>query len=105
LQANRETGNILAKKYFFNGSQQGLTTYYRPDGTINSTSMHVDGKLHGFFIVYDDTGTTWEAWHHGVKHGKSMSWYPNGGRKGESTFVHGYPRCRKTWDENGNRTQ
>ena len=54
-----ELGVLSKLDYFVDGKRHGLETKYiisKADGSVKSTKMYVDGKLHGEAITYNQSG-------------------------------------------------
>jgi antitoxin component YwqK of YwqJK toxin-antitoxin module len=100
----RYTGTIRTETYWHLGLKQGLGKCYTLDGILYKTFMYVNNKQNGLEISYNINNVThsWVEHVDGVRHGKHIEWYPNGGRKCEKTWYHNMSHgIQKCWNEDG----
>jgi antitoxin component YwqK of YwqJK toxin-antitoxin module len=51
-----ESGLPTARSAYRAGRLHGLSSWYRPDGSVLRTSEHADGELDGETVEYDEKG-------------------------------------------------
>jgi hypothetical protein len=70
------------KKQYKNGALDGITSFWFPNGKLESTIPYKDGEIHGFFTRYWDNGKPRERIHfsQGLRGGSGgeMFWDKNG---------------------------
>lgn len=99
-------GVLLEKKNFVNGRQEGTSTSYHHDGSLNTEWRFVDGKREGEQIAWyaktDGSGRRFvQNYRRDLLDGESKTWRPSGKLMREELFREGKKISEKVIFESG----
>ncbi len=127
-----ETGSKRYQSEYYQGKQEGVTTFWYPSGKMKSQSSYKAGLQHGLATFWYESGQVKSegVWHGGQRlgvrtewheNGKKMSeiyylngkpdgtgtaWHPTGAKRMEGTWTNGYKTGTYTeWHENGQKSK
>ena len=128
---HESTGNKKYESIYYQGKQEGLTTFWYPSGKMKSQSSYKAGLQHGLTTFWYESGqiksegvwhagqrlgvrTEWHEngkkkseiyYHNGKPHGAGTAWYVTGRKRMEGNWANGYKTGKYTeWHENGQKS-
>lgn len=86
-----EQGNLQAEIPYSKGVQEGVATYYHPNGAIAKTTPFTNNQINGTHIAYSASGTVLltTEFQDNLPHGTSLQYRPNGQITAEEFYCEG----------------
>ena len=108
LRSYYENGKVRHEQPQVGGLREGVTVFFREDGSKESEVGFSRDNLHGVYRYYDPTGklTLDRPFDRGREHGPHVRFHPNGKKAEEGAFAQGRQvGPYRRWDEEGNLSE